>query len=189
MMNWSYEIEKYVPYYEQELKDKALILEACKNFNNLLTRENKIMHVTSSGYIVNKTRDKVLMIYHKIYDSWAWTGGHADGDSDLLQVAVKEAKEETGIENITPVLQDIISIDVITVNGHLKRGEYVSSHLHLNVTYLLEASEDDALVVNEEETKGVKWLPINELSSYCSEPYMVENIYNKINKKIKKEFL
>jgi len=59
MMNWRYEIEKYVPYYEQELKDKELILEACKNYNNLLTRENKIMHVTSSGYIVNKTRDKV----------------------------------------------------------------------------------------------------------------------------------
>jgi len=54
---------------------------------------------------------------------------------------------------------------------------------------LLEASEDEALVVNEEETKGVKWLPINELSSYCSEPYMVKNIYNKINEKIKKEVL
>jgi len=184
-MNWRNEIEKYLPYNEQELKDKEVILEAGKSFDNLLTRENKIMHMTSSGYIVNKTRDKVLMIYHKIYDSWAWTGGHADGDGDFLRVAIKEAKEETGAKNITPVDENIISVDVITVDGHVKRGEYVSSHLHLNVTYLLEANEDEALVVNEEETKGVKWIPIDELSSYCSEPYMVENIYNKINEKIK----
>jgi 8-oxo-dGTP pyrophosphatase MutT (NUDIX family) len=185
MMNWINQIENYVPYNEQELKDKELILEACKSYTNLLTRENIVMHMTSSGYIVNKARDKVLMIYHKIYDSWAWTGGHTDGDDDFLHVALKEANEETGAKNIKPVLDDIISLDVITVNGHIKRGTYISSHLHLNVTYLLEASEDEALIVNKEETKGVKWIPIDELSTYCSEPYMVQNVYNKVNERIR----
>ena len=148
-MSWIEDIKKYVPYNEQEAKDKELILGAISNFNNLLTRENVVMHITSSGYVINKNRDKVLMIYHKIYNSWAWTGGHADGDSDLLYVAIKEAKEETGIKNVVPVINDIFSLDVITVNGHIKRGSYVSSHLHLNVTYLLEADENEDLVVNE----------------------------------------
>ncbi|AYE33738.1 NUDIX hydrolase [Clostridium septicum] len=183
-MTWVHSIQNYVPYNNQELKDKELILSAINNYNNLLTRENVIMHITSSGYIVNKKRDKVLMIYHKIYNSWAWTGGHADGDDDLLYVAIKEAKEETGLKNVTAVTPEIFSLDVLTVDGHIKRGEYVSSHLHLNVTYLLEADEKEALTVNEEETKGVKWLPINELSKYCSEPYIIENVYNKLNKKI-----
>ena len=183
-MNWINDIEKYVPYNEQEAKDKELILNCINNMDNILTRENTIAHITSSGYIVNKDRTKVLMIYHNIYDSWAWTGGHADGDDDLLYVAIKEAKEETGIKNISPVTKDILSLDVLTVDGHVKRGQYVSSHLHLSVAYLLEASEDDVLRIKEDENSGVKWLPINELHLHCSEPYMI-NVYNKFNEKIK----
>lgn len=184
-MNWIESIKNYIPYNSQEAKDKDLIIECINKFNNILTRENLIAHITSSGYIVNKERSKVLMIYHNIYQSWSWTGGHADGDCDLLHVAIKEAKEETGLKNVTPVLDDIFGLDVLTVNGHIKRGQYVSSHLHLSIAYLLEADEDDLLIVNEEETSGVKWLPINELHIHCNEPYIVKSVYDKFNKKIK----
>ncbi len=91
---------------------------------------------------------------------------------------------QTGIKNVTPVVNDIFSLDVITVNGHIKRGSYVSSHLHLNVTYLLEADENEELIVNEEETEGVRWLPIDKLSDFCTEEYIIENIYDKLNEKI-----
>ena len=184
-MNWINSIEKYVPYNKQEAKDKALILECINKFDNLLTRENTIAHITSSGYIVNKDRTKVLMIYHNIYQTWAWTGGHADGDSDLLHVAIKEAKEETGLKTVYPITNEILGLDVFNVNGHIKNNQYVSSHLHLSVAYLLEANEDDELIVNEEETSGVKWIPINELHIHCTEPYIVKNVYHKFNKKIK----
>lgn len=183
-MSFIDDIKKYIPYCEQETMDKELIVKAVDSYDDILTRENIAMHITSSGYIINKNRDKVLMIYHKIYDSWAWTGGHADGDDDLLHVAIKEAQEETGLKNVKALDKDIFSLDVLTVDGHIKRGKYVSSHLHLNVTYLLEADEKEELKVNEDETKGVKWLPINELGAYCSEPYMVRMVYNKLNEKI-----
>ncbi|MDO4535756.1 MAG: NUDIX hydrolase [Clostridium perfringens] len=184
--NFIESIKNYKPYNEQEEKDKKLILTATNNFNNLLTRENPIMHFTSSGYIINNTRDKVLMIYHKIYNSWSWTGGHNDGDSNFLNVAIKEAKEETGLKNINVITNNIFSIDVLTVDGHIKRDEFISSHLHLNLTYLLEASENENLVLNKEETNGVKWIPINELNKHCSEKYMIDNVYNKLNEKISK---
>ena len=183
-MSFIDDIKRYNPYNEQEAKDKDLIIKAINSCSNIFTRENIIMHMTSSGYIVNKNRDKVLMIYHKIYDSWSWTGGHADGESDLLHVAIKEASEETGLENLYPIEKDIFSLDVLTVDGHIKNGKYVSSHLHLNVTYLLEGDEEEELKVNKNETKGVKWIPINELNDYCSEPYMVSMVYNKLNEKI-----
>lgn len=182
-MNWIEEIKNYIPYNEQESTDKELILDAINTYDNLLTRENKFMHITSSGYIVNKDRTKVLMIYHKIYNSWAWTGGHADGDDDMLYVAIKEAKEETGLNELIPISKGIFSLDVLPVNGHIKRGSFVSPHLHLSVAYLLEADESKDLVVNEEETNGVKWLPINELHIHCSEPEMIK-LYNKFNEKI-----
>lgn len=184
-MNWIEDIKNYKPYNEQEAKDKDLILKCINLHDDILTRENTIAHITSSGYIVNKSRTKVLMIYHNIYKSWAWTGGHADGDSDLLHVAIKEAKEETGLKNVTPVMTNILGLDVLNVNGHIKKGKYVSSHLHLSVAYLLEANEEDKLIVNEEETSGVKWLPINELDIHCNEPYIINNVYSKFNKKIK----
>ena len=98
-------IENYKPYNEQEKCDKELILEYMDTFDDVLTRDNKMCHFTASNWIVNKERTKVLMIYHNIYDSWAWTGGHADGDSDLLHVALKEANEETSLKNLK-VLND-----------------------------------------------------------------------------------
>ena len=79
------------------------------------------------------------MAYHRLYDSWAWLGGHADGDRDLLAVALREVREESGLAEVHPVSEDLYSLEILTVDGHEKHGRYVSSHLHLNVTYLLEA--------------------------------------------------
>ncbi len=183
-MNYIEEIKKYKPYNIQEKKDKELILKCIESYDNILTRENPLVHITSSGYIVNKDFTKVLMVFHNIYNSWSWTGGHADGDCDLIKVAIKEAKEETGIKNIKPLSKDIFSLDVITVEGHIKKGEYVSSHLHLSICYLLQGDEKDLLKIKEDENSGVKWIPIKEVDKYSTEEKMIK-IYNKFHKKIK----
>ena len=179
------QIQKFMPFNEQEEHDKAILLKWFESGSDILTRENEIAHLTASAWVVSPDKKSVLMAYHNIYHSWAWLGGHADGDSDLLHVAIKEAKEETGLKNVTPVMTNILGLDVLNVNGHIKKGKYVSSHLHLSVAYLLEANEEDKLIVNEEETSGVKWLPINELDIHCNEPYIINTVYSKFNKKIK----
>ena len=70
------EIERYVPFNEQEERDKGIILEILESEENILTRENQKYHFTVSAWIVTPDRKKVLMCYHNIYDSWAWLGGH-----------------------------------------------------------------------------------------------------------------
>ena len=132
-MKYIQDIKNYIPVNEQESKDKEIIVDFINKNEDVLTRKNEVAHLTSSGFIVNKNRDKVLMIHHNIYNSWGWTGGHADGDSDLLEVAIKEAKEETGIRNVRPIIDDICCIDILTVKGHIKKGKYVAPHLHLSV--------------------------------------------------------
>ena len=178
-------IEKYVPYNEQEEKDKNTILKYMDTFEDTLTRNNEFGHFTASAWVVNKERTKVLMIYHNIYKSWAWTGGHADGESDLLSVAVREVKEETGVENVKVLDDDIFSLEIVCVNGHIKRGKYVSSHVHLNVTYLLEVDESETLRIKEDENSGVKWVPIDEVEVASTERWVKEKVYRKLNEKLK----
>ena len=127
------------------------------------------------------------MAYHRIYNSWAWVGGHSDGDNDLLYVAMKEAKEETGIKNVIPISKDIYSLEVISVNGHEKREKYVGTHVHLNVTYILEADENEMLHIKEDENSGVKWVPIDEILEVTSEVWVRDRVYAKIIDKMKKD--
>lgn len=177
-------IESYLPYNCEEKKDKKIILKYMDLFSDLLTRNNEIAHFTSSCWIVNEDRSKVLMIYHNIYDSWSWAGGHADGDEDLLNVSLKEAREETGIKNIQPLLEDIFSLEVLSVNGHMKKGKYVATHIHLNVTYLLCADENEMTHIKEDENSDVSWFELDEAVKISNEPYM-RKIYTKLNNKLR----
>ncbi len=186
-MNLKEQIEKYKPYNEQEEKDKQTILKYIDTFDDVLTRNNEFGHFTASSWVVNKERTKVLMIYHNIYKSWAWTGGHADGESDLLATAIRELKEETGVKNVNVLDNDIFSLEIICVNGHIKKGKYVSSHVHLNLTYLLEVDEaTELLKMKEDENSGVKWVKIEDVEKIVNEKWAVENIYKKLNKKLRK---
>ena len=182
-MNLIEYIKNYKPFNEQEEKDKEITIKCLEMFDDILTRDNEIVHMTSSGFVVNKNRDKVLMIHHNIYNSWAWTGGHADGEEDLLYVALKEVEEETGVKNLYSVNNDILSLDIIPVHGHIKNRKYVSSHLHISVAYLIEADENEELIVKPDENSGVKWIPIKEIDTYSNEPHM-KKIYSKIVSKI-----
>ena len=180
-------INNFVPYNEQEEVEKNIMLKFINDFDDVLTRENVYGHFTSSAFVLNKERTKILMVYHKIYDSWAWTGGHCDGDNNLLYVAMKEAKEETGIKNVKPILNDIYSLELISVRGHIKKGKYVASHTHFNITYLLEADENEEIHIKEDENIGVKWVPIDEILDATSETWVRDRVYSKIINKMKKD--
>lgn len=178
------EIKKYRPCNAQEQRDQALILDFLEKNGDAFLRSNLLAHMTASSWIVNPERTKTLMVYHNLYDSWSWTGGHADGETDLLSVALREAREETGIAHVRPLSPEIFSLEVLTVDGHEKRGEYVPSHLHMNVTYLLEAEESDTLHICREENSGVAWFTLEEALKASSEPWFVERIYKKLNNKL-----
>lgn len=178
------QIEKYEPYNEQEVEDKQIMLKYINTYSNILNRENKFAHFTASTWAVNKERTKVLMVYHNIYKSWTWVGGHADGEENLLNVAIRELKEETGVINVSVIENDIFSLEVLCVDGHVKRGKYVPSHIHLNLTYLLEVDESEILKIKEDENTGVKWVNIEDVKTESTENWIIENVYKKLNEKL-----
>ena len=178
------QIKNFIPYNEQEETDKKILIDLLESGEELFLRENQKYHFTASAWVLNKEHTKVLMAYHNLYDSWAWLGGHADGERDLLKVAIKEVQEESGLTEVSPVSEDIYSLEILTVNGHMKKGKYVASHLHLNVTFLMEADETLPIFNKPDENKMVGWFEIEEAIEASSEEWFKEWIYKKLNGKL-----
>jgi len=176
-------IEHYRTINEQEKCDKRVILDFMNKNSDYLDRTNQVAHFTTSIWTVNKEHTKTLMVYHNIYNSWSWIGGHADGEENLSKVAMRELQEETGVKNAKLVSDDIFSLEIITVDGHIKKGIYVPSHLHLNITYLAEADEKEMLLVKEDENQAVKWWTFEEALKVSTEPWVVERVYKKLIEK------
>ena len=176
-------IEAYIPCNDQERRDRELLIIAIDRLDVPLTRDNPFAHFTASSWIVDPARTHVLMAWHNIYRTWAWTGGHADGERDLLAVALREAREETGV-HAEPVTPDIFSLEILTVDGHEKRGRYVPSHLHLNVTYLLRADDTAPIRPKSDENAAVQWFSLEDALKNCAEPWMVRRVYGKLNEKL-----
>lgn len=177
-------LNNYQPYNAQEQQDKAFSLNANKVFNGkILTRDNPFCHTTASAFVVNKDFSKVLCCYHNIYQTWSWVGGHCDGIDDPIEVAKKEAMEETSIKKLDLLSSTPISLDVLVTEGHFKNGKYVSSHVHINLCYLFVADENQKIYKKEDENSNVKWLYINKLIEKAREPCM-KIVYAKILEKI-----
>lgn len=171
---WAEPIVRFRAGDAREAQEQRMILEMIDRLGDaILTRESEIAHMTASSIIVSPDRRRTLMAFHRIYNSWAWTGGHADGESDFEAVARREAQEETGISGLKRLGGGIASLEILPVWAHVRRGKPVGSHLHLNVSYLFEADDSLPLSVREDENSAVGWLLVDRLGESVSEPPML----------------
>ncbi|MDD5892832.1 MAG: NUDIX hydrolase [Coriobacteriaceae bacterium] len=177
------DIAAYEPFNEQEEVDKQVILAYMRE-NPYCFERSSLAHMACSIWTVDPTFTQTLLVYHNIYDSWSWIGGHADGERDLAAVALRELAEETGVEHAQLVDCGIYSLEVLTVDGHVKRGSYVGSHLHLNVTYLAVADPAEPIRIKPDENSGVKWVPLQDAIALSTEPWIRERIYTKLIEKL-----
>ena len=177
---WAEVIVRFSPKDGREEREKAMMLDLIMQYGDgILTRENDFAHMTASSIIVSRDRKRTLMAFHKIYNSWAWTGGHADGESDFEAIARREAQEETGIVNLRRLGNGPASVEILPVWAHIKRGKHVGSHLHLNVSYLFEADDSLPLRVAQDENSAVGWIEVDKLCENVSEPPMIP-IYERL---------
>ena len=120
-------------------------------------------HITGSAWILNKERTQTLLVHHAKLNKWVQPGGHADGDENILAVALKEAEEETGLKNFTinPLLFDI---DIHTIPARKDFRE----HQHYDIRFLLTGDVDERIIVSD-ESHDVKWIALSELEKYTIE--------------------
>ena len=180
------DIRAYEPFNEQEAVDRLVILRALADDPHVFDRSAPA-HMACSIWTVDPDKQRTLVVYHNLYDSWSWIGGHADGERDLARVALRELEEETGVAGARLVPcgpGGIFSLEVLTVDGHEKRGRYVGSHLHLNVTYLAVASPEEPLRVKPDENSGVRWVDLDDVCAVSTEPWIADRIYRKLIEKL-----
>ena len=171
---WAAPLARFAPGDAREEAEQREILRLiARDGDAILCRESAAYHMTASSIIVSRDRTRTLMAYHRIYDSWAWTGGHADGETDLEQTARREAAEETGIRALRRLGDGIASMEILPVWAHVRRGREVGSHLHLNVSYLFEADDTLPLRTAPDENSAVGWIEVARLSEFVSEPPML----------------
>lgn len=171
--DWAVQIAAFEPKDAREAAEQRTMLGLiAREGDALLRRDSEFAHMTASSIILSPDRTRTLMAYHRIYGSWAWTGGHADGERDFEAIARREAQEETGIVGLKRLSGGIASIEILPVWAHVRRGVPVGSHLHLNVSYLFEADDALPLSVAPDENSAVAWIPVSALDERVSEPEM-----------------
>ncbi|NLY45852.1 MAG: A/G-specific adenine glycosylase [Tissierella sp.] len=167
-------IKEFTPRTDLQQNSKDGILNQLNQYGEkLYDRDMLHGHMTASAIILNPQLDKILMVHHNIYDSYAWPGGHSDGEEDLYRVAYEEAKEETGVEKLYPISRNIISMESLPVKEHMKNGKQVKAHDHYNVTFGFICSEKEQLKIKPDENKSVNWIDIEKLDQYCEEEEMI----------------
>ena len=120
-------------------------------------------HVTGSAWVVSPDRSRVLLLHHRKHDQWFQPGGHADGDADILRVALRETAEETGLDpsHIRLVDEAVFDVDVHTIPAS-RRGP---RHQHVDIRFLVEM-DDDLEIPGNDESHQVLWVPLHQVARF-----------------------
>lgn len=165
-------LQKYNPSDEEiAFKDRMLIF--IEQNIDCFERTLESGHITASCWLLNKDSSQALLLHHAKLDRWFQLGGHCDGDSDVLAVAIKEAQEESGITHIVPAGTDIFDIDIHLIPEN-KRDK---AHYHYDVRFLLQVVGDETIVQNS-ESKELRWIGKNADELPTDNPSVVR-MFNK----------
>lgn len=117
-------------------------------------------HFTGSALVVSKDGQEVLLTHHKFLNKWLQFGGHCDGEELVLNVALRETREESGIHELTPVFEKPFDIDIHSIPVNSKKNE--PEHFHYDIRYVFRAASNSEFIISE-ESNDLKWFPIKEL--------------------------
>ena len=151
-------LTNYSPEYAAEKEFRASFISFIKGNIDCFERSLQIGHITGSAWIVNKDRDKALLTHHAKLNRWLQPGGHADGDSRIDQVSMKEAREETGLSSLRLLSDNIFDIDIHSIPARNHEPE----HLHYDIRFIFEADEHESLTVTS-ESKDLQWVSLSSL--------------------------
>ena len=151
-------LRQHQPLDSAEAESLARIGEFVRSHAECFERSLEIGHITASAWLINRAGSHVLLTHHRKLAMWLQLGGHADGNPDVLAVALREACEESGIDRIVPVSKDIFDVDVHEIPE--RPGE--SSHLHYDIRFLLTTCDDESTRISDESIE-LRWVAMDDI--------------------------
>lgn len=136
-----------------------------------LLRAEPTGHLTGSAWVVDASRMRTLLTHHRKLDKWLQLGGHADGDPDLLAVALREASEESGLTRLRPVTTALFDLDRHWIPA--RKSE--PAHWHYDLRFMIEADPEEPLVVTH-ESKDLAWVKVDEVTGLNPEESMARMV-------------
>jgi 8-oxo-dGTP pyrophosphatase MutT (NUDIX family) len=166
-------LENYLPKNQEEIEFKHKIVAFIQENSNCFERSLDSGHITASSWLLNKEGTKALLMHHAKLNNWFQLGGHCDGNSDVLHVALKEAQEESGIMHIDPLSSEIFDIDVHLIPENKRE----KAHYHYDIRFLLHVTSDEQVVQNN-ESKELRWIA-KDLSALPTDNQSVVRMFKK----------
>lgn len=161
--------------YKERYPEEAVTVDRFSNFvsvnEDCFQRTLKEGHVTGSAWVVDRAGKKVLLTHHRKLDRWLQMGGHADGESDVLSVALREVEEESGLREVEPISNEIFDIDIHLIP---KRGNE-AEHFHYDIRFALMNLGSEEYIVSE-ESHDLRWINISEVSELTEEESMLRMV-------------
>jgi 8-oxo-dGTP pyrophosphatase MutT (NUDIX family) len=157
-------LNTYQPIDAHERSMYDWILKFVKENSDCFERTLLIGHITASALIVNKQKTHTLMTHHQKLDKWLQLGGHSDGDPNTLNVALREALEESGLKTIEPISTEIFDVDVHEIPA--RKNDPL--HFHFDIRFLFEADDAEELIISD-ESNDLRWIPLNSIEKYTTE--------------------
>lgn len=151
-------LRRHQPLDTGEAESLVRIEAFVRSHSDCFQRSLQIGHITGSAWIVNSEGTHALFTHHRKLGMWLQLGGHADGNSDVLAVALSEAREESGIDRIIPVSKDIFDVDVHAIPA--RHGE--AAHDHYDIRFLLTTSGDEELRISD-ESLDLRWVAMDDV--------------------------
>ncbi len=137
----------YHPQNDEEIHNKSIIIDFIKTHPNCFENNCKPGHVTASAWITNRTNSKFLLTLHKKFQRWLQLGGHSDGNCNSLQVAIREAQEESGLQHFKTDGK-IFDIGIHHVS---------ENHTHFDLRFLLQTLDPDEAIILSDESLDLQW--------------------------------
>ena len=161
-------LSDYGTRYPEEADTTARYQQFVAQHEDCFERSQLAGHVTGSAWLVNRAGTHVLLTHHRKLNIWVQLGGHADGESDPLNVALREAREESGIADITAVTDALFDIDI----HRIPQRKSEPAHYHYDARFLLQTTESDSYSVSD-ESHALEWVDICEIENKTSEASML----------------
>ncbi len=146
-------LRNYSPTDSRDINCRDRIITFVERNQNCFERSFQPGHITGSAWITNHARNRFLLTFHSRLNLWLQLGGHADGNPDVLAVALREAREESGLEIIHCLSPEIFDLDIHRIPGH----QGVPEHYHYDLRFLFEADDSQPLIVSD-ESHDLRWL-------------------------------